>query len=250
MGSLYITSSSQQLIFPIIRILFFSWAFHLFLMCIECAGVFSNINYVHFCSTVDDSKDTHSITTLNHHTILLSPEAFFSEIILLFVQLSHLSGLTKDLSAVIHSAHAWQEPRCPNFPLSSYFLSLKITQHMCEYLHSSHFSHHPSAVVSLCVWSPSLLAPDGRARSQQPKFSWMLNLFSVHSDLYKYQSQTEHPHPCLRGNWVCGFETDSPVRTGLYSKQLWACRPRRTQCSLSDALWVKFRRDDKSNQRS
>lgn len=107
----------------------------------------------------------------NHHTILLSPEAFFGEIILLFLQLSHLPGLTKDLSAVIHSAHAWQEPRCPNFPLSSYFLSLKIPQHMCEYLHSLHFSHHPSDVISLCVWSPSLLAPEGRAQSQQPKFS-------------------------------------------------------------------------------
>lgn len=80
------------------------------------------------------------------------------------------------------------------------------------------------------------------------KFSWMLNHFSVQSDLYKYQSQTEHPHPCLQGNWVGGFETDSPVRTCLYSKQLWGCRPGRTHCSLSDALRAEFRWDDKSNQ--
>lgn len=120
-----------------------------------CQGLFK----YKLCPFLQDSGRQQSHPLCNHHTILLSPEAFFGEIILLFVQLSHLPGLTKDLSAVIHSAHAWQEPRCPNFPLSSYFLSLKITLHVCEYLHSSHFSHYPSDVVSLCVWSPSLLAP-------------------------------------------------------------------------------------------
>lgn len=60
----------------------------------------------------------------------------------------------------------------------------------------------------------------------------------------------QHLHPCQQGNWVGGFETDSPVRAGLYSKQLLGSRPWRTQCFLTDALRVKFRRNDKSTQRT
>lgn len=162
MGSLYITPSSQQLLFPIIRILFLSWGFHLFHVCIVCAGDSLNINYV--LSAVQWTTAKPPTLQSPHYSVISGGLLWWNHPT--FCSAQPLSRLTKDLSAVIHSAHAWQEPRCPNFPLSSYFLSLKITQHMCEYLHSSHFSHHPSDVVSLCVWSPSLLAPEGRAPSQ------------------------------------------------------------------------------------
>lgn len=60
----------------------------------------------------------------------------------------------------------------------------------------------------------------------------------------------QHLHPCQQGNWVGGFETDSPVRAGLYRKQLLGSHPWRTQCFLTDALWVKSRRNNKSTRRT